>query len=113
MKRTHPHSPQTLAAVQVLGLDIASARRARHQTVDDLAQRAGISRPTLRGIEHGSPTVAIGTVFEVATLLGIPLFGANSRDELDDVRDRARGRLALLPVRIRQPTASDAADDDF
>ncbi len=114
MKRPRTHSPSSIAAVEILGLEIARARRARRQTLDDLAQRAGVSRPTLHSIEHGSPSVAIGTVFEVATLLGIPLFGTGDRGELSELRNRGRDRLALLPARVREPLESDAApDDDF
>jgi len=46
----------------------------------------------------------------VATLLGIPLFGA-SREELSALTTRSSERLALLPARVRQPVA--AAHDAF
>ena len=38
---------------------------------DEVAERVGVSVPTIRKVESGDPTVAIGTVFEVASLLGI------------------------------------------
>ncbi|MBA2317861.1 MAG: helix-turn-helix transcriptional regulator [Euzebyales bacterium] len=58
---------------------MARARRERRWTVAALAERAGISPVTLRKVEKGDPTVALGAAFEVATLLGIHLFGAPSR----------------------------------
>jgi transcriptional regulator with XRE-family HTH domain len=112
MKREHPYSPQALAATETLGLEIARGRRERRWRLSDLAERAAISVVTLRQVERGSPTVAVGTVFELAILVGLPLFGAADRVQSIDVRDRARERLTLLPARVREPsTGTD--DDDF
>jgi len=110
MRQPHTHSRATLEATRLLGLEIARARRARRWTAADLAERAGISVITLRKVERGDPTVALGTAFEVATLLGIPLFGA-SREELSALTTRGRERLALLPARVRQPVGE--AHDAF
>jgi transcriptional regulator with XRE-family HTH domain len=110
LRRSHPYSPQTIDAVRVLGLEIARARRARRWTETALAERAGISAVTLRNIERGAPTVGIGTFFEVATILGISLFGAD-REGLRSMVERGRDRLALLPSRVREPTGP--VDDDF
>jgi transcriptional regulator with XRE-family HTH domain len=93
VRRTHPYSPQTIDAVQVLGLEIARARRGKRWTETALAERAGISAVTLRNIERGTPTVGIGTVFEVATILGIELFGAGG-DRLRSMVERGRDRLS-------------------
>jgi transcriptional regulator with XRE-family HTH domain len=106
----HAYSPQTLDATRVLGLQIAAARRARRWTEAELAARAGVSRPTLRSVEQGIPTVAIGTVFEMATLVGVQLFGADA-EGLSAIADRERGRLALLPRRVRQ--TAEPVNDDF
>ncbi|HEY1827638.1 MAG TPA: helix-turn-helix transcriptional regulator [Acidimicrobiales bacterium] len=102
MRRPHTYSHATLEAARVLGLEVARARRARRWTAADLAERAGISLMTLRKVERGDPSVALGTAFEVATLLGVPLFGA-SREELSELTTRGRERLALLPSRVRRP----------
>jgi transcriptional regulator with XRE-family HTH domain len=110
LRRTHPYSPQTIDAVRVLGLEIANARRARRWTEAALAERAGISAVTLRNVERGVPTVGIGTVFELATILGIELFGAD-RQDLRRLVERGRDRLALLPSRVREPTGP--VSDDF
>ena len=79
-------------------------------TAEELSERAGISTFTLRKVEKGDPTVALGTAFEVATLLGIPLFGADRRD-LSALVDRGRDRLAILPARVREPEGG--VHDDF
>ncbi|HEY8720117.1 helix-turn-helix transcriptional regulator [Pengzhenrongella sp.] len=109
MKRTRTHSAPTMDAVGALGAQIAAARRERRWTVADLAERAGIAPATLRGVERGAPTVAIGVVFELATLLGVPLFGVAARD-LAGVRAVTADRLSLLPHRVR---GRADRDDDF
>lgn len=109
-KRTHPVSPPAALAVQTLGLQIATGRRARQWKAEDLAQRVGINVRTLRKVEQGFPTVAIGIVMELATLVGVPIFGV-APDELSDVRLRAADGLALLPARIYEPRTG--VDDDF
>lgn len=110
MRRAHTYSPQTLDAARVLGLEIARARRERRWTLSELAERAGVSPLTLRNVERGAPTVAIGIVFELATVLGINLFGA-APAQLPELVARGRDRLALLPARVRQP--SEPVNDDF
>jgi transcriptional regulator with XRE-family HTH domain len=110
VRKAHTYSPQTLEAVSVMGLEIARARRARRWTQEELSERAGISDSTLRSIEHGSTTATVGTVFEVATLLGIDLFGAG-REELSALIAQGRDRLALLPARVRARPGQ--VEDDF
>ena len=110
MPTSHTFSRQTLAAAQVLGLEIARARRARRWTTSELAERAGISVVTLRNVERGLPTVAVGIVFEVATLVGLDLFGEDA-DGLDRRAERGREHLELLPARVRD--RSRPVRDDF
>jgi transcriptional regulator with XRE-family HTH domain len=97
-------------AARVLGLEIARVRRERRWPIIELAERAGVSPPTVRAVEAGAPTVAIGTVFELATILGIELFDAGQA-RMPALIARGRERLALLPARVRQP--STPVDDDF
>lgn len=111
MPRTVPAmSRPAVEAVRLLGVQVAQARRERGWTLAELAERAGVSPPTARKVEHGDPSVSIGIAFEVATLVGVPLFTAD-RAELSAMTDRSRDRLALLPQRVRPP--SKAVRDDF
>ncbi len=110
MRRSRSYTRQTLDVAKVLGLEVARARRESRWTVAELAERGGTSPATVRRIERGDPTVALGTAFEVATLVGIRLLGAD-RDELPALVDRGRDRLALLPARVREP--SGGVVDDF
>jgi transcriptional regulator with XRE-family HTH domain len=100
MRKPHTFHPQSRDAAKVLGSQIATARRERRLTSANLAERAGISVITLRRIERGDLSVAIGSVFEVATLLGVPLFTSDRR-ELEAVLDQAQRQLALVPSRVR------------
>jgi transcriptional regulator with XRE-family HTH domain len=100
----------TYDAARVLGQQIAVARRTQRRTADEVAERAGITRVTLRRVERGDTSVSIGIVFEVASVLGIALFGVQSR-ELADLAARGERELALLPSRI--DTVTHEVDDDF
>jgi transcriptional regulator with XRE-family HTH domain len=108
--RGRPYSSPARAGVQLLGAEIARERKRARVTAADLAERARISLVTLRKVERGEPTVAIGTVFEVAVLLGIDLLG--TPEQVRDRTGRARESLGLLPARVRHPGAG-AVDDDF
>lgn len=100
MTQARAYSPSTLEAAQLLGERIRLARRERRWSQRELAERAGIAPGTLIRIERGDPGVRLGTAFEAATLVGVPLFHADpSRLTLD--LDRTRARAALLPERIR------------
>jgi transcriptional regulator with XRE-family HTH domain len=102
-------SPASREALEVLGWAIRAGRLQRRWTVAELAERVGVSRPTVAKVERGDPTVAIGTFFEAATLVGVPLFAD------DDARHRyaahKRAELALLPGSARRPR--QVVDDDF
>ena len=100
----------TLDAVRILGLQLASARREQRRTSTEVAERAGITRVTLTQVERGEPSVAIGIYFEVAMVLAVPIFGADSR-ELAEMAARSERDLAVLPRRVRQRTVT--IDDDF
>jgi hypothetical protein len=64
---------------------------------------------TLLRLERGDPTVSLGVAFDVATLVGVPLY-FEDRSRLAPELARTRDRLTLLPQRIRE---SEVADDDF
>ncbi|MBS1869900.1 MAG: helix-turn-helix transcriptional regulator [Actinobacteria bacterium] len=85
------------------------ARRERGWTLQELADRAGVTHPTMAKVERGDPSVRLGVAFEAAALVGVPLFDEDRacvRLEAGRVEDR----LALLPQSVRKPTD---ADDDF
>lgn len=93
------YSNQTLQALKAFASQIKLARKKHRWSEAELAERAGTSRPTIRGIEEGNPGTAIGLYFEIATLLGIPLFGEDS-ESLKTIQKNLDMELALLPKRI-------------
>ena len=100
-------------ALGVLGGQIRFARHQRGWTVAELAERIGVSAPTVIAIESGAPGTAIGTVLTAATLVGVPLFGVEDRDELARMRRRGEERLALIGSRVRSGSDDSEGDDDF
>ena len=109
-KRTRTHSRLALEASRLLGLQIRQARIERRWTTSELAERGGISRATLQKVEAGNPTVAGGIMFDVATLVGVPLF-FEDRSRLVAEINRGVDRIALLPEKVRPRKAE--LDDDF
>lgn len=108
MARARTLLPETEDALAILGMQVAAGRRRRGWTEAELAERVGVSAKTLRKVEAGDPTVALGTAFEAAALVGVPLF--TEADRLAESRDREAHRLAVLPGRVRR---DDQVDDDF
>jgi len=100
--------PLAEEAVAALGALIAVRRRELKFTATEFAERVGVTRVTLRKIEQGDPSVAVGTVFTAAVVAGIPLFGADDRRDLAAVRGEIGRLLALLPSRVdRGPVDND------
>lgn len=103
-------SPLTNEALRLLGASIKTQRLRRRWSIAELARRVGVSHPTIIKIERADPTVAVGTVLEAATLVGVPLFDADPA-----VRARHQERLAVeLKLLPRAGRLADVeADDDF
>jgi len=110
MPRPRTYSPHTLKATKLLGALIRQARLQRRWSTAELAERAGITRPTLHNVEAGDPRVGLGIAFETAALLGIPLFREDP-ERLTIDADLTRERLAVLPQRVRRPARE--VNDDF
>jgi transcriptional regulator with XRE-family HTH domain len=103
-------SKPTQEALRLLGSLIQIQRKTKKMTVEELAQRAGISRSLLVRIEKGDPKCSIGAVFEVAVLVEVSLF------DPDPIQTRrmlqnAQEKISLLPERIRKPLP--LVNDDF
>lgn len=104
------YSRYSLQALVLLGASLRAARIDRKMRTQDLAERAGISRDMLHRIEKGDPRCEIGVVFELAAILGVPLF----EPELGALQRHTRqleDRLLLLPKAVHVPR--DEVKDDF
>ena len=108
--KSRTYSRYTGDALILLGRLIKLGRQKRHWSADELAERVGISRPTLRKIESGYPNCSIGLVFEAAYLVGIPLFDSDAKTIAGHLA-RTADMLTLLPQSIR--TGDRDVDDDF
>ncbi len=100
MGRTIPELPVSLRrALRKLGSDMRDARRRRRIPTTVMAERAGISRPTLRKVEDGDPSVSLGIYASVLFVLGM-------HDRLEELADVTNDQVGLelqqeeLPERI-------------
>lgn len=92
----------------MLATAIRAGRLQRGWTVAQLAERVGVSHATITAVEAGRPGVAVGTVFEAATLVGVPIFSPDP-DRRAAHAALLKAELALLPATARRREI----DDDF
>jgi transcriptional regulator with XRE-family HTH domain len=101
MRATPPLPLAVKRALAKLGEDIRNARLRRRITTTMMAERAFITRTTLRKVERGNPGVSLGIYATVLFVLGLTPRLA----ELADIRIDEVG-LQLeeerLPQRVRQ-----------
>jgi transcriptional regulator with XRE-family HTH domain len=109
MKRTRTYSPVAVEAARLLGARVRLARRERRWTLQELADRVGVTHVTMRKVERGDLTVALGIAFEAAAVLGVPLFHEERSRRLLEAA-RVDDRLAVLPQLVRKHAE---VDDDF
>lgn len=111
-KRSVPLRPHIQDSLKVWGQLIRRGRLEQGWTAKDLAARANVSEQTVLSAEAGNRGTAVGTMTDLADLVGVPIFGIEDRAELAIRRQRGEELLALLPQRVRQPK-SGRTDDDF
>lgn len=70
-KTTLPTFPSMLRQLAALGERLRLARLRRKLTAELFAERMGISRETLRRLERGDPTIAMGTYMRALRVLGL------------------------------------------
>jgi transcriptional regulator with XRE-family HTH domain len=87
MSRTsQPPLPAVARALAELGENIRLARLRRKLTASLIAERAGMTRPTLRAVERGDPGVTLGSYANVLHCLGL------EKDLAQVARDDELGR---------------------
>ena len=104
------YSRLTQNAAVLMGKQIRLRRKELKMTVQELAERAGISRGLVQRIEKGDLKCQLGAVFEVATIVGIKLFDANERQLHDQIKQTEK-QIILLPKHIHSEKRQ--VDDDF
>ena len=110
MLKNRVYSQCSKKAAILLGEMIHLYRKERKWSAQDLSDRAGISRTTLRKIENGDMKCEIGIVFDGATLVGISLFDLDS-NAIDSLTSYTKDKISLLPKSIR--ASKESIDDDF
>lgn len=108
--KARTYSRYALQALELLGTLVRTRRTEMKMTAQQLAVRAGISRDMLHRIEKGDPRCEIGVVFELAAILGIPLF-ASEFHQLQARTREVEEKLTLLPRKVRSQTTK--VNDEF
>lgn len=109
-KSTLPAFPSALKQLAALGDRLRLARLRRKLGSGQFAERVGVSRETLRRMEKGDPTIAIGTWVRALRVLGLDadLDSVAADDELG----RKLQDLDLLPLprKTRRRTSEQGVD---
>lgn len=106
------YSRMTEQAILLMGNQIELARKDRRMSETELAKRIGVARSTVQRMEKGHPGVEIATVFEAATVLGVPLFSeGRTQTTLAPHIERTLSLIALMPKRARRKRVE--VNDDF
>lgn len=90
-------SAADVALIPIIGERVRAQRRARGWTLDELADRSGISRRMLVNVEQGVTNPSITTLLRLseALAIGLPSLVAPNHDEVPFVINRARTRSPL------------------
>lgn len=107
-KRTY--SAYSSDAMHLLGATIRAERKTKKMSEQELAERAGVSRSVIQRVEKGDMTCGVGIVFEVAHIVGIPLFDAEPSRLSSQIR-QVEDKLTLLPKTIHKK--KKVINDDF
>lgn len=70
-KRTPPSHPLARRQIKALGERLRAARLRRAMTQGQLAERVGVSVPTIGKLEDGDPSISLATMLRVLTVLGL------------------------------------------
>jgi transcriptional regulator with XRE-family HTH domain len=96
-----PSPAKTRIAAERIGEHTLTWRKLHGLTAEQVCQRAGISRPTLRKVETGDPTVTVETFLNVLRALGRLDSLVDALDPYETEFGRARADQ-LLPERVRR-----------
>ncbi len=106
-KASHPSFPSVERQLKALGERLKVARLRRTITGSQFSERLGVSRETLRRLELGDPTIAVGTYMRALRVLGLDKdIEQVARD--DTLGHKLQDLKLVTPVSRRQPsTAKD------
>lgn len=101
-ERSSHVTPLSVArSLRLLGEQVSTWRKLNRLTAAQVAERAGISRDTLRAIEQGTGTASTENLFRVLRTLGIMEAVVRASDPYET--DVGRLRMdEILPKRVRR-----------
>ncbi|MFK4087357.1 helix-turn-helix domain-containing protein [Kribbella sp. NPDC020789] len=92
---------RTRLAAEQLGAHVTAWRKLNGLTAAQVADRAGITRDTLRKLEHGDPSVGLEVFLNVSRVLGALDRIVEALDPYETDLGRARADQTL-PKRVRR-----------
>lgn len=106
-KRIPPTHPRAQRQIQALSKRLRAARMRRSMTQEVMAERVGVSIPTIAKLENGDPSTSLATMLRALTVLGladdIDLIAA--QDTLGrELQDNALRRTNASPRTRAAPT---------
>ncbi|MGE7139616.1 helix-turn-helix transcriptional regulator [Luteibacter sp. NPDC031894] len=113
-KRIPPTHPRVQRQIEALSQRLRAARMRRSMTQKVMAERVGVSVPTIAKLENGDPSTSLATVLRALTVLGlagdIDLIAAHDTlgRELQDAalrRTNAPARTRIIPAPRPAPIA--------
>lgn len=110
MKIQRTYSAYSIDAMLLLGKSIRASRKHLKMSETELAERAGTSRSMVRRVESGDMSCSVGIVFELAHIVGIPLFESD-KQALSQHLKQVDEKLTLLPKATHK--SRKVIDDDF
>lgn len=118
-KRTPPTHPKAQRQITALGGRLRAARMRRQMTQAVLAERVGVSVPTIGKLENGDASTSLATTLRVLTVLGlagdIDLIAANDAlgRQLQDnaLRRTNAARPRPTPTSNQTPIAGEPRED--
>jgi DNA-binding XRE family transcriptional regulator len=100
-----------------LGQALRAVRRSSKVRIDDLAHTVGVSKQTTANVEQGKPTVALGTVIQLLSEMGLTLsvdLPESALPELQRIQGRAeeerRTRIEEAPSTQESNSVPDIAE---
>jgi transcriptional regulator with XRE-family HTH domain len=99
-EKTHALVPRLARLLSGFGNQLKLARLRRKYSSELVAQRAGITRPTLLKIERGDPSVSLGAYVRV--MQALRLEGDIAKLAVDDVLGRKLQDAEITP-KLRAP----------
>lgn len=98
-----PLGLKTRRTAATLGEHLRTFRKLQGLTAEQVAERAGISRTTLRNIENGDTGVSLGGFLEVCRVLGVIDFVLDGMNPYETALGQALAEQNLeLPRRVRR-----------